>query len=609
MFYSKEILQKRGGKFSVIWLAATEPSLLSRKDFISVGISKSCSDILDYIFGNLPAIRPGGKKPRLSLCLSSKLMYGVTFVYKKQNDYLFDDVKKFQDRLKLIKMILEGPDTNVLPPRKVSVTLKDPLEMFVDIEFGRLLPLTASPPEPTYKFLVVLSPRSPEPQVSEISVISRKRTAEEELEDHMPVLHTVRPSEITIVEPPPFPPLEEVEVPGAKELPLLEMDEYEKEVFEPLSDIPEQPFPLIPSPPPITIPSPKKDVQIPKETTPTVIKEPPKPTRPVKLSLPLEEGLDVTPAVKPARVRARKRREPSSEFELEELEPVVRKPKRPRRRLYDLNITISREEMLSGMATANERLTHPIELPLLQETPQEMFAHPGSYIGSEILLRFWKNLKTQTEPKDPAAPGMYVVREESSPSEESEQGIPRTEEPVGLEEPAISLEEMALEVERLRERSAQEDSSLLKTPASLQDITMITEAQEISGKTPTEKISPEALAEVPFMLPIAEEIEPQLQKEPEPICEVSPPRTPPPPSPSPEHSPSPSKDKLKLMLQQAMRMTKTPGVITFKALISPKIHSRLYASNTLYKLLELHKIGVVHLRQEFPYGDIFIIQF
>ncbi|XP_076371463.1 uncharacterized protein LOC143257092 isoform X4 [Tachypleus tridentatus] len=565
MFYSKEILQKRGGKFSVIWLAATEPSLLSRKDFISVGISKSCSDILDYIFGNLPAIRPGGKKPRLSLCLSSKLMYGVTFVYKKQNDYLFesvikftyvtswatttvsrilnnclnfinvytDDVKKFQDRLKLIKMILEGPDTNVLPPRKVSVTLKDPLEMFVDIEFGRLLPLTASPPEPTYKFLVVLSPRSPEPQVSEISVISRKRTAEEELEDHMPVLHTVRPSEITIVEPPPFPPLEEVEVPGAKELPLLEMDEYEKE----------------------------------------------------------------------------KRREPSSEFELEELEPVVRKPKRPRRRLYDLNITISREEMLSGMATANERLTHPIELPLLQETPQEMFAHPGSYIGSEILLRFWKNLKTQTEPKDPAAPGMYVVREESSPSEESEQGIPRTEEPVGLEEPAISLEEMALEVERLRERSAQEDSSLLKTPASLQDITMITEAQEISGKTPTEKISPEALAEVPFMLPIAEEIEPQLQKEPEPICEVSPPRTPPPPSPSPEHSPSPSKDKLKLMLQQAMRMTKTPGVITFKALISPKIHSRLYASNTLYKLLELHKIGVVHLRQEFPYGDIFIIQF
>ncbi|XP_022254286.1 proteoglycan 4-like isoform X2 [Limulus polyphemus] len=361
----------------------------------------------------------------------------------------------------------------------------------------------------------------------------------------------------------------------------------------------------------------KEDVQIPTEATPAVITEPSKPTRPVKPSAPLEEGPEVTPAVgvKPAR----KRREPSSEFELEELEPVVQRPKRPRRRLYDLNITISREEMRSGMATANERLTHPIELPLLQETPQEMFARPGSYIGSEILLRFWKNLKTQTESKDPAAPGTYIVREESSPSEESEQGIPRAEEPTGLKEPAISLEEMALEVERLRERSAQEDSSLLKTPASLQDITVITEAQDISGKTPTEQISPEAFAEVPFMLPIAEEMESQLEKEPEPvektlplqpepICEVSPPRTPPPPSPSPERSPSPSKEKLKLILQQAMTVTKTPGVITFKALISPKINSRLYASNTFYKLLEFHKIGVVHLKQEFPYGDIFIIQ-
>ncbi|XP_022254287.1 meiotic recombination protein REC8 homolog [Limulus polyphemus] len=165
-------------------LAATEPSLLSRRDFVSVGISKSCSDILDYILGHLPATRPGGKRPRLSLYLSSKLMYGVTFVYKKQNDYLFDDVKRFQDRLRLIKMILEGPDTNILPPRRVAVTFNDPLEMFIDPEFGRLLPQTVSPPRPTYEFLVVMSPRSPEPQVSEISPISRKRTAEEEIEEH-----------------------------------------------------------------------------------------------------------------------------------------------------------------------------------------------------------------------------------------------------------------------------------------------------------------------------------------------------------------------------------------------------------------------------------------
>lgn len=99
MFYSQDILQKRGGKFSKIWLAATKMSKLSRREVASIHISRSCDEILEYV--ELRAEPgPSGKRPRFSLYLSSLLMYGVVRIHQKQGEYLLEDVSSALIRMR-----------------------------------------------------------------------------------------------------------------------------------------------------------------------------------------------------------------------------------------------------------------------------------------------------------------------------------------------------------------------------------------------------------------------------------------------------------------------------------------------------------------------------
>ncbi|XP_033633636.1 meiotic recombination protein REC8 homolog [Asterias rubens] len=89
MFFSQDILKKRGGKFGIVWIAATKcrSVSLSKRDYFTVSISKTCDDIMKYVCLKAEPVKHHGAHPRLSLYLSSQLMFGVAKVYEKQIDY------------------------------------------------------------------------------------------------------------------------------------------------------------------------------------------------------------------------------------------------------------------------------------------------------------------------------------------------------------------------------------------------------------------------------------------------------------------------------------------------------------------------------------------
>ncbi|XP_072027555.1 uncharacterized protein [Amphiura filiformis] len=143
MFYSHDILQRRGGKFGVIWIAATKAASLSKRDYFSVSIVKTCEDIMLYL------TRQGGgtKGPRLSLYLSSQLMFGVTRVFQKQYDYLVVEVHSLHQRFsasKLTARVFQGMSAAdiELPRRPVrpvdACTLPEPNLEEYESEFGML---------------------------------------------------------------------------------------------------------------------------------------------------------------------------------------------------------------------------------------------------------------------------------------------------------------------------------------------------------------------------------------------------------------------------------------------------------------------------------------
>ncbi|XP_067139950.1 meiotic recombination protein REC8 homolog [Centruroides vittatus] len=161
MFYAQEILHKRGGKFGIIWLAATNPKLLTRRDYATVNVDKICSDIIDHILHRLSA-QTGKKSSRFSLYLSSKLMFGVIYVFRKQHGYLLDDTRVLQEGLYTRPEIKK--DETQLQIKYPAVTLEDPMEANVNPEFGRFSEETVSLVIPSYEFFPVLTPRSSEPE-------------------------------------------------------------------------------------------------------------------------------------------------------------------------------------------------------------------------------------------------------------------------------------------------------------------------------------------------------------------------------------------------------------------------------------------------------------
>ncbi|KAI8774778.1 meiotic recombination protein REC8 [Biomphalaria glabrata] len=97
MFYS-HIYLKRNGRFGLIWLAATQTRVLTKRELHVVNISATCSDILEHITGY--SSKETYKRPkRFSLYLSSQLMYGSVIVLNKQWEFLLAEVSALLRRV------------------------------------------------------------------------------------------------------------------------------------------------------------------------------------------------------------------------------------------------------------------------------------------------------------------------------------------------------------------------------------------------------------------------------------------------------------------------------------------------------------------------------
>ncbi|XP_068604193.1 REC8 meiotic recombination protein b [Brachionichthys hirsutus] len=99
MFYYPQVLHRRTGCFSTIWLAATKGMRITRRELLRVNVKLTCSDIMDYLTARVPPPQPSLPKPLFSLYLSSQLQYGVVLVFHRQCGFLLEEVQQTIGRL------------------------------------------------------------------------------------------------------------------------------------------------------------------------------------------------------------------------------------------------------------------------------------------------------------------------------------------------------------------------------------------------------------------------------------------------------------------------------------------------------------------------------
>ncbi|EFX86573.1 REC8-like protein copy B [Daphnia pulex] len=104
MFYDIDILNRRGGKFGMIWLAANKKLRLKGKGskndlrlLLQVRVDWICQEIVRYV----RTVNPGteGSSPRFSLYLSAMLTHGAIIAHHKQVSHTLANVRlTFQQR-------------------------------------------------------------------------------------------------------------------------------------------------------------------------------------------------------------------------------------------------------------------------------------------------------------------------------------------------------------------------------------------------------------------------------------------------------------------------------------------------------------------------------
>ncbi|EFX72483.1 hypothetical protein DAPPUDRAFT_308284 [Daphnia pulex] len=96
MFYDIDILNRRGGKFGIIWLAANKKLRLKGKGskndlrlLLQVRVDRICQEIVRYVKTVNPA-GTEGSSPRFSLYLSAMLTHGAIIAHHKQVSHTLD---------------------------------------------------------------------------------------------------------------------------------------------------------------------------------------------------------------------------------------------------------------------------------------------------------------------------------------------------------------------------------------------------------------------------------------------------------------------------------------------------------------------------------------
>ncbi|KAL4231917.1 meiosis-specific component of sister chromatid cohesion complex [Mactra antiquata] len=223
------MVQKRGGKFSKVWLAATHMCKLTRREVASINIEKKCNEIESYVNHEVPASVVGGRRPRFSLYLSSQLMYGAVRIYHKQAFYLLEDVESALVKLKTSPLILQNIDLADLPsaekvtlPEVSSQQDSDLPEMFSDLQRESFL----NEFEFNDRFWAMNGMNGATLPVveEEKQDVSRRKRKKKQTDLNSPVPSVTR-DQITLQEVPPLlmdTPLSPIQVPKEMDLPILD---------------------------------------------------------------------------------------------------------------------------------------------------------------------------------------------------------------------------------------------------------------------------------------------------------------------------------------------------------------------------------------------------
>ncbi|XP_072543112.1 REC8 meiotic recombination protein b [Salminus brasiliensis] len=135
MFYYPNVLHYRTGCFATIWLAATKGRKISRRDLLKVNVQVTCDDIIDYVLVRVAPLSAGLPRPRFSLYLSSQLQYGVVLIFHRQCQLLLDEIQEAIDRLLRFRTQVQ---IDMLPEDvRQPLTIPDALTLLNETEGAR----------------------------------------------------------------------------------------------------------------------------------------------------------------------------------------------------------------------------------------------------------------------------------------------------------------------------------------------------------------------------------------------------------------------------------------------------------------------------------------
>ncbi|XP_041371044.1 meiotic recombination protein REC8 homolog [Gigantopelta aegis] len=633
MFYSQDILQRRGGKFGLIWIAATHPKRLTRRDYARVNVKTTSKSLLNFILVQVPPRRPGGHCPRLSLYLSAQLMYGVVRCHCKQVEFLLGDVVDFLGRIRLLAAASSTGDIDLKASfRSDQVTEMDIAavsgirDVAFDPYFGLLdkedITIQLADVEGWRVHSMIEQSSSPS-TVLDVDLPTTPKLKKDLIEESFkPVVgspHTVSsPDDIKMKEV--LHQIPDIEIPGIQELPGLDGEDLKLPEAPPEADI------LLEQ-----LLSPKRkqlseiEPLLPEEKTPALRPED---------GIPPPRRAPPSPGVTPAPVRSIRRKRLSLTMELAPVTPSPLSRRRRKQLLFADNETQIpkkkiREQLLTGSDTCM-----PFILPDPRpSTVEELFSRPGGKaLMYPKLFPLWKrnaNVGEISETESEKNTPIWTVPELSA--DKSVTGIellgsPRSKEPRLEEElPVVALEgsmEIAraaeisdIEITRTRSHTSMEgihrggetpvsmeiphstsrdqslgdqsidtlDESLRPRPAS-REVPSSEDEINLEAHQVQESVS---IGDLGSLYVVPEEKEDVLSPVLARVLELS-------------HIAS-SMEVLRLI---SSKMESGP-VTTFRD-ICPTSNTRPCAAHLFSELLELCKSCHVNVQQEEPFGDIFI---
>ncbi|XP_046327477.2 meiotic recombination protein REC8 homolog isoform X1 [Haliotis rufescens] len=399
MFYSHDILQKRGGKFGIVWVAATRSSELTRREYMSVRVKRTCDDIIDYILLRVPSTTRGRTRPRFSLYLSAQLMYGTVKVFRKQHQFLYDDTSTLWARLRMsglktstcdIDLKLDAARQNL--PDLVGTV--DPLSADYNYTFGmwEMTSEGVSFMEQDMWQSISVSP------TKELQLSPLPLSMEEMVEDALKSPHTVsKPEDIRLKEDESLT-SERIQVPDEKELPGFDGKEIEM-MEDKVEEIPIEIADLI-SP----LKTRSRSTSSMSDIMPVIMEEEevlhplietPHGKKvddegvPPRRKLPASPGVTPIQPEEPSRKRHRVR--PSLAMELEPVAPtsVTRRRKR-RLKFIDIETQISKKQLKHNMVTSKDICRTNVLPSTRPSLPEELFSRPcKKELCHPTLLRLW----------------------------------------------------------------------------------------------------------------------------------------------------------------------------------------------------------------------------